>query len=471
MKLDGDDIDLLIEVAAAKARQSFAAFRRFMHPELLWGWWVHELTEELQIFWDDLVARRRPKLAIMAPPQHGKSSAVTDFIAWVAGKDPHLKTIYASFSEELGVGVNLGLQRIMKDERYGVIFPLMRIGGPGWQCKSDLIEYPKYKGGFRNTTVLGGITGQRLDLGVIDDPVKGRQEAKSRLIRDRTWSWFTDDFLTRFSADAGVLIIATRWHHDDLLGRAIRKFPGLKVFRYPAIAEMDESHRKKGEALFPELKPLDFLLSQERVLPLRSWAALYQQRPIASGGGQLPIQKLKVLQQFDRAAIMNSVRYWDKGGSDDEDSAYTAGCLMHRLLNGTYVIEDMVRGRWLALEREDRIKSTAAADRKRCGSYEVWVEQEPGSGGKESAENTIRNLSGYRVHADRVTGSKRVRAEPFAAQVQGGNVSLLAGRWVEDFRDECEVWPLGPYQDQVDAAAGAFMRLQNMYNTNYAQWA
>lgn len=97
MKLDGDDIDLLIEIAAAKARQSFAAFRRFMHPELLWDWWVHELTEELQIFWDDLVARRRPKLAIMAPPQHGKSSAVTDFIAWVAGKDPHLKTIYASF--------------------------------------------------------------------------------------------------------------------------------------------------------------------------------------------------------------------------------------------------------------------------------------------------------------------------------------------------------------------------------------
>ena len=146
---------------------------------------------------------------------------------------------------------------------------------------------------------------------------------------------------------------------------------------------------------------------------------------------------------------------------------------MHRLLNGTYVIEDMVRGRWLALEREDRIKSTAAADRKRCGSYEVWVEQEPGSGGKEFAENTIRNLSGYRVHADRVTGSKRVRAEPFAAQVQGGNVSLLAGRWVEDFRDECEVWPLGPYQDQVDAAAGAFNRLASgrMFNTNYAQWS
>lgn len=66
------------------------------------------------------------------------------------------------------------------------------------------------------------------------------------------------------------------------------------------------------------------------------------------------------------------------------------------------------------------------------------IEGEPGSGGRELAENTIRNLAGFRVHADKVTGSKRVRAEPFAAQVQAGNVFLVAGDWVNDFRDECE---------------------------------
>jgi predicted phage terminase large subunit-like protein len=469
--LDAHDIDLLIEVAATKARESFAAFRRFMHPEILWGWWMQEVAEELQRFWEDLVAGRRPKLALMAPPQHGKSSAITDFIAWVAGKNPDLKTIYASFGDELGISANLNLQRMIKDERFAIVFPHTRIGVPGWQCNANLIEYCRHKGCFRNTTVLGAITGQRLDLGVVDDPVKGRQEAESRAIRDRTWSWLTDDFLTRFSADAGLLTIATRWHQDDPLGRAMRKFPDLKVSRYPAIAEMDEVHRKKGEALFPELKPLDFLLGQQRTLTQASWSALYQQRPMVVGGGALPIEKLKVLQHFDRSKVMNSVRYWDKGGSEDEHAAYTAGCLMHKLIDGTYVIEDIVRGRWLALQREERIKTTAEADSRRYVSYEVWVEQEPGSGGKESAENTIRNLAGHRVHADRVTGSKRVRAEPFAAQVQAGNVSLLAGGWVEDYRNECEVWPQGQYQDQIDAAAGAFSKLQNMFNANYAQWA
>lgn len=121
--LDAHDIGLVIEVAAAKARKSFAAFRRFMHPEILWGWWTQELAEQLQKFLEDLVAGRRPKLALMAPPQHGKSSAITDFIAWVAGKNPHWKAIYASYGDELGVSVNLNVQRIMKDERYRIVSP------------------------------------------------------------------------------------------------------------------------------------------------------------------------------------------------------------------------------------------------------------------------------------------------------------------------------------------------------------
>jgi predicted phage terminase large subunit-like protein len=243
--------------------------------------------------------------------------------------------------------------------------------------------------------------------------------------------------------------------------------------QYPAIAEYDETHRKKGEALFPELKPLDFLLQQRNGMTQASWEALYQQHPIVIGGGELPIEKLKVLPFLDRSKIMNSVRFWDKGGSDHEDAAYTAGCLMHTTIDRHYIIEHMARGRWLAFEREERIKAYAREDQKRCKSYEVRIEQEPGTGGKESAENTIRNLAGYRAYADRVTGDKRERAQPLAAQVQAGNVSLVAGDWVAAFRDECETWPNGRYKDQVDAAAGAFNRLASglMYNTNYSQWS
>jgi predicted phage terminase large subunit-like protein len=472
--LDKRDLELLIEMAAAKARDSFTAFRRFMRPRMLRGWWIDEVDESLQQFYADLVAGRRPKLALMAPPQIGKSLAATDFIAWVAGRNPDAKTIFASYSEDLGVRTNGEVQRMLKDSRYTIAFAGTKIGLPGSQCNANFIEYADRAGSFRNTTVQGAVTGLQLNLGVIDDPVKGRQEVSSRLQRDRTWNWFTDDFLTRCDAGAGLLVVMTRWHVDDLLGRALEKFADFKVLRYPAIAERDEPHRKKGEALFPELKPLDFLLQQKNAMTQGSWEALYQQNPIIVGGGELPIDKLKVLPvALDRGKIMNSVRYWDKGGSEDEDAAYTAGCLMHKMLNGTYVIEHVARGRWLALDREERIKAFAEVDGATCKSYEIWIEAEPGSGGRESAEHTIRNLAGFRVHADRVTGSKRERAQPFAAQVQAGNVSLVAGDWVTAFRDECETWPNGRYKDQIDAAAGAFNRLASgkMFNTNYAQWS
>jgi phage terminase large subunit-like protein len=93
------------------------------------------------------------------------------------------------------------------------------------------------------------------------------------------------------------------------------------------------------------------------------------------------------------------------------------------------------------------------------GGYEIVVEQEPGSGGKESVEFTIRNPAGFRVVPDKVTGSKQVRAEPFAAQVQAGNVRLVAGDWHYAYLDELESFPAGKYRDQVDASSGAFNRL------------
>jgi predicted phage terminase large subunit-like protein len=279
-------------------------------------------------------------------------------------------------------------------------------------------------------------------------------------VRDRTWNWFAADFRTRFAENSAMLIIMTRWHKDDLLGRSIDRFPDLRVLRYPAIAEGDEKYRRAGEALFPELKPLDFLEDQRKLLSEASWQAIYQQNPIVVGGGIFPIEKLQVLPSWDRNGILKSVRYWDKAGSKDA-GAHTAGVLMHRMKDGRFVIEHVARGQWGALEREQRIKSWAEHDKGmlRHTPYEIGVEQEPGSGGKESAEATLRMLAGYRCFADRVTGSKEIRAEPLAAQVQAGNVFLKAGNWHSAFLEECESFPNGKFKDQVDAAAGAFARL------------
>jgi predicted phage terminase large subunit-like protein len=384
----------------------------------------------------------------------------------VAGKRPDCKTIYASFSEDLGALRNSNLQRLFNSQRYHHIFPNFRIGGigTGYQCNAALIEYVGGPGSFRNTTVNGPITGMEQHLGVLDDFVKGRAEANSKLRRDRTWNWFSDDFTTRFSMDSALLAICTRWHVDDLLGRLMQKDPQIRVISFQAIAEKDERFRLKGEALFPALKPLGMLLDQKKLMSEASWQAEYQQRPYLVGGGIIPIEKLQVIPVFDRREISSTVLAVDKAGTRGGDGSYTAIVVMHRMKNGTFVIERVVRGRWGVLEREQNIKYWADATKESLnGSWKftVVIEVEPGSGGKESAEATIRNLAGHVCIGDKPGAgrSKVLRAEPFAAQVQGGNVYLHAGPWVQDFLDEAESFPNSPHLDQVDAAAMAFHHL------------
>ena len=125
--------------------------------------------------------------------------------------------------------------------------------------------------------------------------------------------------------------------------------------------------------------------------------------------------------------VVRVARYWDKAGSAGS-GAYSAGVLMLRMRDGTFVVADVRRGQWSALDRERVIRQTAMTV-MRYPTTKVYLEQEPGSGGKESAEASVRMLAGYAAEADRVTGSKETRADPFAAQWQAGNVRLVAAPW------------------------------------------
>lgn len=460
------DVELLEEYARCEARLDFYSFRRHIRDkDMITGWWIKEVCQHLQAFYMRFMAGERPKLVLMAPPQHGKTTVVTDFIAWVAGKNPNLKCLFTSYSDDLGQGVNVALQRMMDGDRYKAVFG-QRLPSFGRAVEgmrnSNLLEYTgessPYKGSFRNTTVSGQVTGKGLDFGFIDDPMKGRKEANSRTVRDATWAWLTDDFFTRFSDHAALLMTLTRWHLDDPAGRFLEKFPETEVLDYPAIAITDERHRKKGEALFPEFKSLEFLEERRRGLSQASWVSLYQQSPIIAGGGMFPIEKFSLVQAAPKD-VVKTVRYWDKAATE-MGGAYTAGVRMHKLGDGRFVVSDVRRKQLSALDRERMILQTAQLDKQECGPTVLTVvEQEPGSGGKESAEASVRMLAGYKAEADKVTDSKHIRADPYAAQVQAGNVMLVQAEWNKEFLGEHETFPNGAYVDVVDAAAGAFAKL------------
>lgn len=463
------DLELIEESMCRQAARSFWAYRQLMRPNMKKGWFQRDLARRLQQFYEDLIAGKKPRLIIMAPPQHGKSDTITDFVAWLSGKHPDFKTIFASFSARLGVRTNLRIQRQMDNPRYRRVFPdgarLADGIGSGYQRNRDIIEYVGKEGSFRNTTVEGSITGEGLDLGVIDDPLKGRAEANSPTHRDKAWDWFTDDFNTRFSEDAGMLMILTRWHIDDPAGRMIEEDPTIDLVRYKAIADEDEFDnngqllRRKGEALFPAHKSIDFLRARKKVMTISSWESIYQQSPIVVGGELFPIDRFHIVPYIPKGTkIVKAVRYWDKAGTQD-GGKFTAGVLMAELSDGRFAVLDVYRKQVGFHDREIAIKNTAIDD----GTHvHVWVEQEPGSGGKESAQRTVANVPGYVVSADRVTGDKYTRAEPYAGQVQGENVVLIAAPWNKKFLEEHEFFPNGPFKDQVDAAGGAFAKLTDV---------
>jgi predicted phage terminase large subunit-like protein len=153
--------------------------------------------------------------------------------------------------------------------------------------------------------------------------------------------------------------------------------------------------------------------------------------------------------------IVHTIRAWDKAGTAD-GGAYTAGVKMSKLMNGSWLVEDVKRGRWSSNERERIIRETAEADGL---NVEVWLEQEPGSAGKESAEGTIRNLAGFVCKAKTATGDKPTRADAFSVQVNIGAVSLMTGLWNHLYLEELRFFPFSTFKDQTDASSLGFSQL------------
>lgn len=456
---------LLKEKRLRDARKSFLSYRKLINPKDKWGWWQEEIANELQQFHDDLVDGRRPKLVIQAPPQHGKSVQVVDFISWLAGKNPDLRTIYTSFSERLGIRANLRLQRLYDSEIYGEIFPETKINQSNSVTVSgqylrnrEILEYVGKTGFFRNTTVRGSITGESLDLGVIDDPIRGRQDANSEAIRDAAWDWFTDDFFTRFSENAGLLAILTRWHVDDPIGRLIARYPDVKVLSYPAIAEHDEPHRKAGEALFPEHKSLGFLLERKAVMDTANWLALYQQSPTIIGGEIIKgewFRRYSILPPLKWRAI-----YGDTAQKTAERNDYSVFECWGLGEDGRIYLLDLIRGKWPAPE----LKRRAIAfwnKHKDAGDFDAPLRQlliEDKASGTGLIQD-IQLAGGIPVKGIERTRDKLTRVMDVLGHIEAGLVCVPeSAPWVSDFVAECEAFTADDghaHDDQIDPMVDA----------------
>jgi predicted phage terminase large subunit-like protein len=183
------------------------------------------------------------------------------------------------------------------------------------------------------------------------------------------------------------------------------------------------------------------------------YAAQVQQRPRPREGVMFPRPLATIVDAAP--AGLRWLRYWDKAGTEG-GGAFTAGVKMAVDPDGLIYIGDVKRAQHAALLRRKLMRQTAELDGV---EVEHVIEQEPGSSGKDSSGDDIRNLAGYSVSSKPASGDKVLRADPFASQWQAGNVRLVRGDWNKAYLDETEGFPHAKLKDQTDASSGAYNEL------------
>lgn len=441
----GLETRLRVEDMKRRPKPSFREFMRQTSPK---DWNLeYPYMQAMRKVLGEVTRGNKKRVMFFMPPRHGKSQNVTvRYPVYRLELNQKTRCVIAAYNETLAEKFSRQARRIAE-----VRVPLAtdRKSVQDWETVAG--------GGIRAAGVGGGITGFGFDLLLIDDPVKSREEAESATYRDKIWDWYTDDLYTRQEPGAAIVLTMTRWHEDDLAGRILNsdQSAGWTVVSFPAIAEEEDAlGRSIGDALCPDRYTAQDLEDIRLTMGDYSFNALYQQRPVGRDGSLFQVSRLGYVDSVPDG--LQSCRAWDKA-STAGDGDWTAGVRMAGPdTDGKFYVVDVVRGRWEPDERNRKIVETARRD---TTAVRIRGPQDPGSAGVDDAKAFIRMLAGFTVSIVRPSGNKVVRADPYAAQVNAGNVLLVKGLWNRPYIEELRTFPQGKHDDQVDASSDSFNAL------------
>lgn len=441
--------------------------------EFVGNWHIKYLCDELQTV-AERVFKGQPSpydLVINVPPGSTKSTICSQaFPAWCWTRKPNAQFICGSYAQQVALKDSLKTRDIVMSERYQGCF------------KIQLREDENTKGLFTNTQkgfrlaigVGGFVTGMHGHFLIVDDPINPEESfSEAELKSANRWMRQTLSSRKINKRVTPTILIQQRLHQadpsGDMLERAHAKDAKIRVKHIclPGEVVYEEVEGKqvcnvsppelipkfKNGLLDPVRLPREALDKMHDELGEYGYASQILQNPVPLGGGMFETNKLHL--EDEAPKLVQVVRSWDKAGTKD-GGMYSVGLQMGMDKQGKYWITDVRRGQWAAAKREERILEAAGEDGR---DVEVVLEIEAGSGGKESGENTVKMLAGYRVYAFHPTGDKEARAYPLASQVGAGNVHVLKRAWTRDLIEELKYFPASRYKDQVDAASGAFNRL------------
>ena len=199
------------------ARRRLLPFITAFESDYRAGWVHKDICARLEKFTQDILDKKSPRLMLSMPPRHGKSLiASTYFPAWFLGRFPELEVIATSYSSSLASKFSRSVRHLFREPQFQKVFPQVSLDKDAQNIEN---WFTTSGGSYTAAGVGGGITGRGADCLIIDDPIKNAEDAESDLFRDNLFEWFQSTAYTRLSPGGGIIIIQTRWHHDDLAGR------------------------------------------------------------------------------------------------------------------------------------------------------------------------------------------------------------------------------------------------------------
>lgn len=429
------------------------------------GWHIDAMAEHLEA----LARSQITRLVINVPPGTMKSSTTCVFFpAWLWGPFgmPQARFIGASHDRTLSTRDNRRTRLLVESQWFQNRWPT-----PITSDQNEKTLFENESMGFRQSCAVASMTGKRGDVVGWDDPLNP-ENANSPVHRATAIRVLTETLPSRFvdPERSGFFICMQRVHQDDPSGYVLANDLGYEHLCLPMEFEPGRRCRTKigfvdprtteGELLAPDRFPRSVVERDKKVMGKYATAGQFQQRPAPREGGMFKRADFEIIPAVPPGCRW--VRGWDLAASKEISSARTAGVLMGITPKGEFIIADATKAQLTSGGVEALIKNTASQDDAIYGSVYGSVPQDPGAGGKAWASAIVKAAAGHDYHMSTESGDKETRAEPFAAQVEIGNVKLVKGEWNKDYLDEVELFPAGKFKDQVDASSRAFMVLNNM---------
>jgi len=432
-----------------RAQDDFMTFVKHVYEGFIEGSHHKQVAKKFE----KLSTTRGSRIIVNMPPRHTKSEFASYLLpAWLIGKNPKLKIIQTTHTAELAVRFGRKVRNQIASPDFNSVFPQVGLRSDSSSAK----RFHTMQGGTYSAVGAGGaITGRGAHLLIIDDPIKGREDAESETQRRNLVEWYKSVAYTRLQPGGKIIIIQTRWHQDDLAGHILNESAeDWKVLDLPAVDS-------KNQALWPEAYSKEDLDKIKATVGQRVWQALYQQQPSNDEGSIIKREWWNIYEGEKIPSLSYVLQSYDTAFSTKSSADFSActtwGVFNARDENNVPYAAAILLDAWKERLEYPDLRKRAQESFEEWKPDQVLIEQ------RASGQSLIQDMrrSGVPVVTFNPDRDKVSRTHAIAPMFEGGLVFTLDEDWTKSVLDESGSFPYGKHDDIHDTCVQALMRIRD----------